>query len=102
MEKRSFDYQSIWCTESHTGKSYMIISSPGPKAHKRYCHHCISGSLHSLTFHISSFSHKPLNQLEPVLAEMVPGWSSICYMIINSFGFKMAAMPVMLSDWLNF
>jgi hypothetical protein len=40
--------------------------------------------------------------LKPFLAEMVPGWSSICYMIINSFGFKMAAMPVMLSDWMNF
>ena len=70
----------------------MIISSPGPSLE-------VLSSLHQWKFafmNISSFSHKPLDQLKPVLAEMVLGWSSICYMIINSFGFKMAAMLVNL------
>ena len=95
------------------GKS--VFSSPGPKVHVNYCHHlasvvcrlsfvvCRLSSVVCKLFTFQASSPKPLGRLEPNLAGMFLGWSSIKLLFFVPVGYSIwLPRPIICSDWPKF
>ena len=66
-----------------------------------YCHHLASVVCKLFAFQDSS--PKPLDQLEPNLEGMFPGWSSTKFLFLVPVGYSTwLPGPIICSDWLKF
>jgi hypothetical protein len=86
----------------------FIFSSPGPKVQVNYCHHLASVVRRLLSvvcklFTFQASSPKPLGRLEPNLAGMFLGWSSIKLLFFVPVEYSIWLLgPIICSDWLKF